>query len=57
MPGGDPRPPGGRVAQSNEPVSFVSTAIHNIQLALDDPRTPEKARPELLAAWSYLERV
>lgn len=51
--GGDPRPPGGG-RLSNDPMSFVDTAIHNIDLALDDPRTPEKARAALLKAQGYL---
>jgi len=56
MPGGDPNPPGGPNQRlSNSPTSFIDTAIHNIQLALDDVRTPEASRPDLLHALAHLE--
>lgn len=51
MPGGDPNGP---KRLSNDPTSWIDTAIHNIDLALDDPTLNEGAKPDLTIARGYL---
>ena len=47
MPGGDPNGP---KRTSNPYTDWIETAIHNVDLALDDPETPESAKPSLYFA-------